>query len=397
MSAISSVTFITTAGDQLIADELLAAVKQVLGENINGRAFPLSKIPDSSAADLFICIPSRKQEVEKKIAAEKILGMEMVPSSTFFVQLAKIPQGQTVYIFNNTTNYARKLVEYCTENSIDHLRFELIPYDEFSEAEIIKHLQQAQFIAGVETIVGSKGILHQKYEQYIKSGARIIAAKRIAGVNSICKLMEWITLFSHRQLLTKVTETTNHLTHQLQEITAITQQMSKNIVNETAGFNKIESKMEQGMSRLKQVKNLSDTLTIAAKNIGSVADAIRHISSQTNLLALNATIEAARVGDAGRGFAVVAKEVGKLAVESQKSTETIRTAISEIQLAVGQIVPAVDTLTNEMADNQHFFSEMLQSSQTENQSIIEIFNALENIQSMSKELLSATTNLIKSA
>ena len=47
-------------------------------------------------------------------------------------------------------------------------------------------------------------------------------------------------------------------------------------------------------------------------------------------MALNATIEAARVGEAGRGFAVVAKEVGVLAAESQKSTETIRKAVGEV-------------------------------------------------------------------
>lgn len=384
---------ITTAGDQLISDEVLVAVKQVLGEDIDGRAYPMSQILDPNAADLFICVSSRKPELEKRVPAEKILGIEMVPSSDFFIQLAKLSTGQTVHILNNSIGYAKKLVEYCTDMGIDHLKFEYIPYDELSEKEIEERLQQATFLAGIETIVGPKGIFYQKFKQYTKSDMRIIVAKRITNVSSACELMKWITLFGHKQLLDKVTEATNHLAQQMQEITAITQQISSSIETESSTFNKLESKMSQGMIQLGQVKSLSENLTLAVDNIGNVADTIKHISSQTNLLALNATIEAARVGEAGRGFAVVAKEVGKLAIESQKSTDTIRKAIGEIQLSVGKIVPAVGLLSSEMGDNQKYFSEMLQESKTENQSIMEIFKALENIRLMSDELLNTTAKL----
>lgn len=391
-----NVRIIATAGDQLIAEEVLAAVKQVLSEEVDGRACPMSQIPEA-AADLFVCVSSRKNELAKKVPAEKILGIEMVPANDFFIQIAKIPAGQTVHVFNNSLSYGKKLVEYCSEIGIDHLQFAFIPYDELGENEILERLQQAKFLMGIETIMGPKGIFQQKFRQYTSPDACIIVAKRITNVISACELMKWMTLFGHAQLLDKVTDSTNHLAHQMQEITAITQQMSSSIANESTTFNRLETKMSQGMKLLAEVKELSETLTTAANNIGDVADAIKHISGQTNLLALNATIEAARVGEAGRGFAVVAKEVGKLAAESQISTDTIRKAIGGIQSSVGKIMPAVNLLSNEMAENQKLFSEMSQSSQTENQSIMEIFQALEKIQVMSEELLSTTKSIAKSA
>lgn len=389
----SEIRIIATAGDQLIANEVLEAVKHVLGETADIRAYRMSELPAGDAADLFVCISSRKGEVEKKVPADKVLGIELAPENRFYIELAKIQSGQTVHVFNNSTSYANTLMRYCEEIGIDHLQFEIIPYDELPENEVISRLRQARFIIGVETIIGPGGVFSQKFRQYVHPDVRVLGAKRVTSVNSACEIMKWITLFSQAKLVQNVTGLTSQLTQQLQQITAATQRMSSTFEQGTAAYGKLEAKMTQGMNRLEQVKQLAENLSDAAKSIGNIADTINHISTQTNLLALNATIEAARVGEAGRGFAVVAKEVGKLAAESQKSTETIRKAIAHIQSAVGQITPAVSALSGEMAENQGYFAQITQSSQQENQSIIGIFGALESIKSMSEKLVAATSKL----
>lgn len=387
----------TVAGDQLVADEVTGVVRQVLGESISVQGCPLGKLSGPDAADLFVCVSQRRGELAKFIPEEKLVGIDLIPYTSYFIELAKLPREQTVHVFGNTAQFTKMVADQCTTNGIDHLRFEYIPFEEIADGEVAELLGKAEIVIGPETLVGEKGTLQQKYRGHMNPACRIIAAQRMIEIKSACELMKWVTLFSYRQLSTKVVSGMNHLLEKMQQISAITQQRARSVQDETASFDQLTERFRHGMTTLEQVRSLSDSLAVAAKSIGNIVEAIKHISGQTNLLALNATIEAARVGEAGRGFAVVAKEVGKLAAESQSSTDTIRQAVGNIQAAVSQIASAMGTLSGEMLENQNLFNDISQASHQENAQIMEIFEAIENIRKESETVCEITLQLTKSS
>ena len=47
-----------------------------------------------------------------------------------------------------------------------------------------EELHKAEFIMGVETIVGPEGILQQKFKAHLNSNTRIIAARRVTNISS---------------------------------------------------------------------------------------------------------------------------------------------------------------------------------------------------------------------
>lgn len=87
----------------------------------------------------------------------------------------------------------------------------------------------------------------------------------------------------------------------------------------------------------------------SAENISKASEMIQSIADQTNLLALNAAIEAARAGDAGRGFSVVAEEIRKLAEDSSKFTNDIKTIIDELKAKTNGAVLAMEEVGNKMS------------------------------------------------
>jgi len=76
--------------------------------------------------------------------------------------------------------------------------------------------------------------------------------------------------------------------------------------------------------------------------VGEIVNGVEAIAEETNLLALNASIEAARAGEFGKGFAVVANEIRKLADNTKKNLDDMRTFVNNIQQAANGSKESLD-------------------------------------------------------
>lgn len=130
-----------------------------------------------------------------------------------------------------------------------------------------------------------------------------------------------------------------------------------------------------------QVIETIKLLQSKSKSVGQIVDVINDIARQTNLLSLNASIESARAGSYGVGFAVVAEEIRKLADQSLRSAEQIRSIIGEINNYTNEVVKTAKEAEQVVMEQEEVVSETTSSFNLMNVQIKNLTDELKSIQS----------------
>ncbi|MDF2929718.1 MAG: methyl-accepting chemotaxis sensory transducer [Anaerospora sp.] len=388
-----SITICTVGGTQDIADELYLAAKHVFVNGFNGIAITQDKLRNDTFGDIYIAMPTRIDELARVVPRSQIIGFEIIPSRAFYTHIARIPEGSEVHIFHHNQRGGETFAKNCVKFGIDHLTFTVIPFQELSESKLIAALSTARYIVGTTPLVDKNSILFAKYRSHLREDIKIIPADRMPTLASASALMKWATAYEHAQLTQQVVAIVHTLSQKMQQILAAAKLASGSVDFVSTSLASLQKGLQSEVKRTEATLTISHSLENGAQSIGTIADSIKRIAEQTNLLSLNATIEAARVGEHGRGFAVVAKEVGKLAADSRQSTESIRRTISEVQTTVNQLAPALESMCSAMITYQNEFAQVVAASDEECAALKNIFTALDTINELGEQLLTAVETL----
>lgn len=192
---VSEICLVAVGSNELLANEFEDAVKLILGERITIKKYLSKDLTPQIKGDLFVCNKSQVNSLLKVVPIEKILILNLTPTTGFFVEVATVPAGEAVYVFNNQLEYSLHLIDVFEEMNISHIRFVPIAYEEMDEDTITGLLAKANYIAGVDRLLGAEGLY--KYKTVLKPGVKLIKAKRVAAIGPACALVKWV--FSRMQ------------------------------------------------------------------------------------------------------------------------------------------------------------------------------------------------------
>lgn len=175
-----------------IADEIAYICSAMLGDTLTITTNTTNKvIPDKEDRTFFICANTQYALLKDKIPLERLFMFDLKPTTKFFLDIATIPKGETIYIFNNLSPYIEQMKEDCIAvMGKNYWHFESIAYEELSQPFIQQKLAKAHYIIGVEQFVQDKVLLSSPFVEYLLPDVTIIAGKRTPSIASANYLLE---------------------------------------------------------------------------------------------------------------------------------------------------------------------------------------------------------------
>lgn len=182
----------------ILTTEIKEALLLILEDLLPIDMFCSENVKDHLDGSLYVCNQSQYKNLISYIPKEKIVVLNLTPTSHFYVKISSIPENSTVYVFNNKKPYAETLIQNCINMGITALNFVPFPYSELSQEETISILKRAEYIIGVDKLLGNEVLLSEKYKQYLNPNVVLIGAKRVAAINSACEVVSHVNTLAYQ-------------------------------------------------------------------------------------------------------------------------------------------------------------------------------------------------------
>lgn len=190
-----------------------------------------------------------------------------------------------------------------------------------------------------------------------------------------------------------VNDTINKTSETLQQLSDASEELMKSNYNSLKQLKDVNDLKDNVIMDATLMGEKIEQLVTMANHVNDIVNGVEAIAEQTNLLALNASIEAARAGEHGRGFAVVAEEIRKLADDTKKSLDSMKSFMKDIQDAAKQGKESMDntmSLTQKMSHEIEMITgtmqENVQMLQTTISKVQDINEAMAGIRTATEEI-----------
>ncbi len=185
---------LTAAGSSpLIAEEIKSVAQSFLGAEIPIVTATTDEVKALAENIFCVCAVTQAEKLSRVVPADKLFVFDLHPTTKFFLDIARIPAGAEVCVFNNLLPYTKLLAEECRALGVDKISFHSIAYDDMPAAEVHSRLHRAEYIIGVDRLL--EHVLLKTYRADLRPDVKIIAGKRAASLNSAGKLLAGIAEF----------------------------------------------------------------------------------------------------------------------------------------------------------------------------------------------------------
>lgn len=184
------------------AEEIKNVVVSAIGSTAEIITATKEQYNKSDKADLYVCLINRKAEIEAAFGSDRVVALELVPPTEYFLQISRIPAGSTVLIFNNSTAGTKVLLQCLKKYNLQHVKYQVIPYDELSSEEIAEQLSKAEYITGGIAYVGNGSTLYAQFGRFLpKNIVVLVSPPRVATSESICRLSNVFSGLYHKVVM----------------------------------------------------------------------------------------------------------------------------------------------------------------------------------------------------
>ena len=186
---------IAVGSSPLIAEEIKSEVASLIGNELSIDMMTTDEVRSVEPDTFYICALTQAGVLDRIVPRGKLFVLDLHPTTKFFLDIATIPIGERVCVFNNRLPYTQLLINECRQLGIDRLRFEPVAYDEMSAADVSERLSAARYIIGVACLMDERMLFSARFNGQLRADVKTIAGRRTASIKSAGRLLAGIAEF----------------------------------------------------------------------------------------------------------------------------------------------------------------------------------------------------------